>query len=144
MTGMQAALGVAQTARIHKIIENKRRVAHNYNRLLSDCTDLQLPVELDGAFNVYWMYGILLKNPKIDRNQFMDRLLKKGIDTRTFFCPMDQQPFLKPLLMGKGITCSNGDKLWKRGLYIPSSHTLEEETIIEVAKAIKNTIKELS
>ena len=61
MTGYQAAMGVAQLNKIEQIISEKRRVAHSYNRYLNDVPGLQLPVELEWARNVYWMYALTVK-----------------------------------------------------------------------------------
>ena len=61
MTGYQAAMGVTQLDKIEAIIEDKRRVAHTYNRYLNDIPGVQLPVELDWARNVYWMYAITIQ-----------------------------------------------------------------------------------
>lgn len=137
MTGYQAAMGVAQLAKIEQFIADKRRVAHTYNRLLSDVFGLQLPVELPWARNVYWMYAVTVQ-PEfgVSRDQLADYLKEQGIETRTFFCPMNQQPCLqKP---GRRMpACPVADRLWQRGLYLPSSTNLTEETIAHIAGKIK-------
>jgi perosamine synthetase len=61
MTGYQAAMGVAQLKKIESIITQKRRVAQTYNLYLRDIPGLQLPMELDWARNVYWMYAVVVK-----------------------------------------------------------------------------------
>jgi len=137
LTGMQAAMGLAQTRKIERIIEQKRRVAHTYNRYLSDIPGLQLPVELDWARNVYWMYALTVQ-PEfgLSRDELMARLKQDGIDTRTFFCPMNQQPVLRKIPGFRDAPCPVADRLWETGLYLPSSHTLPEETIRQIADSI--------
>ncbi len=137
LTGMQAAMGLAQTRKIERIIEQKRRVAHTYNRYLSDIPGLQLPVELDWARNVYWMYALTVQ-PEfgLSRDDLMAWLKKDGIDTRTFFCPMNQQPVLRKIPGFRDAPCPVADRLWETGLYLPSSHTLPEETIRQIAESI--------
>jgi perosamine synthetase len=138
MTGYQAAMGLAQLRKLEMIVEEKRRVAHTYNRYLSDIPGLQLPVETDWARNVYWMYALVIK-PEfgISRDQLMARLREEGIDTRTFFCPMNQQPCFQSQPGFREVSCPVADKLWETGLYLPSSCTLTEATIESIAESIQ-------
>jgi len=137
MTGYQAAMGVAQLNKIERIIEEKRRVAHTYNRYLNDVPGLQLPVELDWARNVYWMYAITIKPDfGLSRDQLAVKLAEAGVETRTFFCPMNQQPCLKDIPGFRADPLPVADSLWTSGLYLPSTHTLPESTIQHIADLI--------
>ncbi len=137
MTGYQAAMGVAQLQKIEAIITEKRRMAHTYNRYLSDIPGLRLPVELDWARNVYWMYAIVVTSEfGVTRDQLIEALDKAGIETRTFFCPMNQQPCLLERPDFHPTPCPVGDSLWESGLYLPSTHTLSESTIQLIAETI--------
>src|SRR5205823_1390464 len=91
MTGYQAAMGLAQLHRIDRIIAEKRRVASTYNTCLQGVPGLHLPVEREWAFNVYWMYAVVV-TPEfgMTRDELGKVLRAEGIDTRTFFCPMNQ------------------------------------------------------
>ena len=135
MTGMQAALGVAQFKKIETFIEKKRSLAKQYNSFLKAIPYLQLPMEMEWAKNVYWMYAIRVR-PKngVDRDQLMQYLLQKGIDTRTFFCPMSQQPCLMDRMIK--VPTPVADELWSTGLYLPSSCNLEEDKIKFICEAI--------
>jgi perosamine synthetase len=139
MTGYQAAMGVTQVKKIEQIIEEKRRVAHTYNRYLSDIPGLQLPAELEWARNVYWMYAMTVK-PEfgITRDQLLTRLAEAGIETRTFFCPMNQQPCLQEIPGFHADPLPVADELWATGLYLPSTHTLTESTIEMIADIIQS------
>src|SRR4051812_16986950 len=96
MTGLQAALGRSQLRRVERFVEQKRRIAHTYNRLLADVPGIQTPAECEWARNVYWMYSVLVTDEfPLSRDEVMARLGERGIGTRTFFCPMSRQPFLK-------------------------------------------------
>jgi perosamine synthetase len=138
MTGYQAAMGLAQLKKIGHIIAEKRRVAHTYNRYLHGIPGLQLPVELDWAFNVYWMYAIVVK-PEfgLTRTQLAESLWDDGIDTRTFFCPMNQQPCLQSQPGFRDVPCPVADRLWEAGLYLPSSWNLSEQMIKQIADSIR-------
>jgi len=139
MSSYQAAMGLAQLNKIGRIITEKRRVAHTYNRYLKDVPGLQLPTEMEWAFNVYWMYAIVVK-PKfgISRDQLTKVLWANEIETRTFFCPMNQQPCLLSKPGFREIPCPVADKLWETGIYLPSTYTLSNETIESIALGIQN------
>jgi perosamine synthetase len=142
MAGYQAAMGVAQLNKIEKIISEKRRIAHTYNRYLSDIPGLHLPVELDWARNVYWMYAITVQPDfGLTRDQLVKSLADAGIDTRTFFCPMNQQPCLQEIPGFRATPLPIADELWVTGLYLPSTHTLTESQIRSIADVISNLHK---
>ena len=139
MTGFQAALGRAQFAKIERIIEQKRRVAHTYNQLLADVAGIRTPPELEGARNVYWMYAITVDPESgIGRDELARHLADNGVETRTFFCPMNMQPFLRRQAGFRDVPCPVAGQLWERGVYLPSSCDLDESTIAKVVGLIRS------
>lgn len=138
MTGYQAAMGLAQYRRIEKIISEKRRVATTYNELLDGVAGLQLPHEAEWARNVYWMYAVVV-HPQfgMSRDELMKWLSNDGIDTRTFFCPMNQQPCLRSRDGFREVPCPIADRLWETGLYLPSTYTLSQETLTKITGSIR-------
>jgi perosamine synthetase len=139
MTGMQAALGLAQLAKIDRFIEEKRALAHSYNRLLEGVPGLQLPAEINSAFNVYWMYALVV-DPKTfgrTRDELAAILLENGIDTRTFFCPMNMQPFLREQPGFRDSACPVAERIWSDGLYLPSTNRLDQASIERVCEIIR-------
>jgi len=144
MTGYQAAMGVAQLNKIEHILHEKRRLAHAYNKCLGGIAGLRLPVELEWAKNVYWMYGVVV-TPEfgITRDKLVESLKRQGVDTRTFFCPMNQQPCLQARRGFRAVPCPVADELWESGLYLPSTYTLPEKTIQQIADAVRTAAKEI-
>lgn len=136
MTGYQAALGYSQMSRIDEILVNKVKVANWYKELLSTNQYLTLQGTVPQTVNVYWMFGILLSaEAPISRDELMQHLSTAGIETRTFFCPMDMQPVLtEKFLMDP---CPNAKTLWECGLYLPSSATLTYEEVRYITSTIK-------
>jgi len=142
MTGYQAAMGLAQLKKINYIVEEKRRVAHTYNKYLKEIPGIQTPPEASWAKNVYWMYGLLVNSSfGITRDQLAERLKSDGIDTRTFFCPMNQQPCLQKVDGFRNIPCHVADRFWEIGLYLPSTYMLTEDTIKMIADSIRRAQK---
>lgn len=139
MAGYQAAMGLAQLRKIDQILSEKRRVAHTYQKYLKNIQGLQLPVEMTWAYNVYWMYSVVVNQEfGISRDQLIAILTQNGIDTRTFFCPMNQQPCLQKIQGFPNNPCPVADHLWETGFYLPSSVNLKEDTIKFIAEQIIN------
>ena len=145
MTGFQAAMGIVQISKIEQIIDQKRRVALTYDRYLRNIPALQLPVEAEWARNVYWMYAVVVHREfGMTRDQLAEWLWGDGIETRTFFCPMNQQPCLQAQPGFRVTPCPVADRLWESGFYLPSSYTLTEETIKTIAKSIQRAAEHAS
>jgi perosamine synthetase len=137
MTGLQAALGASQTRKIESVIREKRRVAQTYNQCLSEVSWLQRPTEATWARNVYWMYAVSVRDGfSRNRDEIQRRLRIAGVDTRTFFCPMSQQPCVQRVPGYRHVECPVADGLWTTGFYLPSSPNLSSATLEMVAKTL--------
>jgi len=137
MTGYQAAMGLVQCNKIEKIIEEKIRVAKTYDRFLKNIDGLQLPAPSTIGRHIYWMYGVVVQPAfGIARDELQSQLREAGIDTRTFFCPMNLQPCLQEQPGYRHRECPVAESLWKTGFYLPSSLGLTEQTIREIAETI--------
>ena len=143
MTNMQAALGLAQLEKLNKHIRRKREIGEKYTQLLKDVDSLQLPLEsTDYAENVYWVYGMLLKDKvKFNAKKMREKLAEKNIGSRPFFYPMHLQPVFKKMRLFKNDKHPVSEKLYKRGFYIPCGLGIEDKQVKEVAKTIKKNLK---
>lgn len=138
MTGYQAAMGRVQLRKIDHILEQKRRVARTYNELLADVPGVQTPAEKDWARNVYWMYAITVGDEfPLSRDELMGSLREADIESRTFFCPMNMQPFLREQDGFRDVPCPVAERLWETGLYLPCAITLSDDEIAHVVEQIR-------
>ena len=140
---MQAALGVAQLENLEKSVKKKREIGNLYNELLSDIENLQLPlVETDYAENIYWVYGVILKESiSFDAKSAMSQLGQSGIGSRPFFCPMHLQPALINMGLFENEKYPTAENLYKRGFYLPSGLALTESEIVRVSESLRLLIE---
>jgi len=92
MTDLQASLGAAQMDRAQAIVEERRRLAKNYDDAFSQLAWLKTPVHMQGYGHGYQSYPCIfqpelllpeaIKRVNAERNEWMDRLHKAGIATR--------------------------------------------------------------
>ena len=139
MSNIHAAIGLAQT---EKADEYKKMRMHNgklYRKYLKDIKGITLQEEQADVENVFWMNGILL-NPALygrSRDQLIEHLKEKRVDTRLFFVGMHRQPSLLKF----GCDCSGyypiTDNLTENGLYLPSASSLSENKIEYIYDVIK-------
>jgi perosamine synthetase len=138
MTGYQAAMGRVQLRKIDFIVEQKRRVAQSYDRLLAEVPGIHTPVEKEWARNVYWMYVIVLEDEfPLSRDELIASLRSNGIGSRTHFCPMNAQPFLRRQAGFRETACPVAESLWERGMYLPSTLTLSQDEVAEIVDQVR-------
>lgn len=138
-TNIQAAIGLAQLEKIEEYVEKRRAHARFYNARLAGLPGVSLPVERPWAKNVYWMYGVCLdaRATGIDRDEFAERLLERGVETRPFFKPMrTQRPYQARFGRVKG-RFPVSDRLAREGLYLPSGSGLKDAELERVCGAVR-------
>lgn len=142
MTNMQAALGVAQLERIDEIVAKKRWIGDTYNRLLQDLDTINLPIESTSyCDNIYWVYAITIKDTCNKTGQVViDELAKHNIGARPFFFPMHQQPVFKKMGLFAEEALPVSERLYEKGLYIPSGVALTDRHISEVSSVLHKVL----
>ena len=82
MTDIQAAVGIKQLEKLDWIVEERRKIAMQYNEAFKDIDCVHLPIEEDGYFTNYQSYSIYLKDDcPVSRNELMQKMLDAGIST---------------------------------------------------------------
>ena len=138
MTNLQAALGLAQLARLETFVQRKRRMGARYTAGLTPLMPhLQLPVaHTSYAENIYWVFGVVLSDDlPLDAAEAMALLARRGVGCRPFFWPMHEQPVFQRMGLYRGETYPTAERLARRGFYVPSGLALTEaqiDTVIEV------------
>ena len=106
--------------------------------MLRGLKNVQLPLsKMNYANNIYWVFGLVLKNTlDFDAKQAIKRLREKDIDCRPFFYPMHKQPVLIKMGFFQSESYPVAERLYKRGLYIPSGIALTDDQINQVSKKV--------
>ncbi len=138
MTNLQAAVGLAQLERLDEFVARKRLMGRKYTELLSEIPGIQLPqTQVDYAENIYWVYGLVLKDAvPFDAGDAMRKLQAEGIGTRPFFWPMHEQPVFQKAGLFSGERYPVSERLARRGFYVPSGLALTDSQMQRVAEAL--------
>ena len=143
MSNLNAAVGLAQLERLDEFVSRKRIIGRRYSDLITNIPGLQLPLnQTDYAENIFWVYGIVLKEEiPFDAQEAMRLLRNQQIGTRPFFWPMHEQPVFKKMGLFKGESYPESEKIARRGFYLPSGLALTDDHLEIVAKALCEVIK---
>ncbi|MBM3296996.1 MAG: DegT/DnrJ/EryC1/StrS aminotransferase family protein [Candidatus Aminicenantes bacterium] len=137
MTNVQAAIGLAQVEEVERFLSLKRKMAEAYHRGLSGLDGLTLPLEKPWGRSVYWMYAVLVEQSfGLSREEMASRLKERGVDTRTFFVPVHEQPVFQKDFLPGGESFPVSIALSRKGFYLPSGLALTPEQIDEVCRAV--------
>jgi len=142
LTNMQAALGIAQLERLDESVRKKRAMGQLYNEHFRAMPELELPpAKTDYADNIYWVYGMVLKDAvPIDASEMMARLAELHIGTRPFFWGMHEQPVFKKMGWFSGERYPVTARISRRGFYLPSGLGITEDQQHRVVKAVKQVL----
>ena len=143
LTNLQAALGCAQLENVGLMLEKRRHVLELYRRELVDEPRVELNPCMDWCEPVNWMVcAVLSEAAPGSRDQLMARLERAGIITRPFFVPLAElPPYRECATFGaRDADLPNARQLAGRGLNLPSSPKLDEQTIVEVCSRLKAAI----
>jgi len=132
LTNLQCAIGLGQLAHISDTIEQRKRVAHTYNKHFTDIDVIQTPVEPVGYNNVYWYYGILIRE---NYSNVLESLEAASIEYRHFFYPLHKQPFIN-----SAEVLINSEKCFENGILLPIFNELSDEEIEHIVTIIKQAL----
>lgn len=142
LTNMQAAIGVAQVERIANTLMTRRGIGTRYDKFLAPLTALKLPACMSWArVNCFAYAVVLMDGVDMDAVEFAARLREKGVDTRPFFMGLHEQPVLRARGLFQGLHLPTTERLYRRGLYLPSGGALSEAQVRAVAGAIEEVLK---
>jgi perosamine synthetase len=138
MTNLQAAIGCAQLERANDIMTKRQNIFKWYQKELEGVKDIRLNHTAKWATNAYWL--ICIENEAWDlvkRDEFMLELKKRGVDSRPFFYPMSDMPYLEAT--DKTPVTHN---LYQKGINLPTYYDLTEEQVKFVCASIKSILND--
>lgn len=139
LTNLQAAVGCAQFEQLPDFREKRKLLFSWYEKHLLPSGYFDVQVYNKDYQSSYWLFTVLInKNCSIERDLLIDKLAKKGVDSRPVFYPMSKMPPFREYptnLDGTGETISS------KGISLPTSVYLTEDDVIKISKRIIECIK---
>ena len=133
MSDIHAAIGLVQLRKLDHYIEKRRANIDSLRSKLS-YSDLKLPVELNYAFNVYYVCHILAEQRK---EKIVEHLARAGIETRPLLSFIPEQPPYRGYRYNPSELQVARDA-HQKGFYISNSPLLTENELDLVASTLMN------
>ena len=108
---------------------------------LTELEEIQLPVEMEYAFHIYFSYPIVLKSP-LRRDPLCRFLNQSGIETRPMFGPMSSQPFFEERFGPYPESFPVSEEIGLNGFYVSCSPLLQPEDVEYMAVKIREGLYE--
>jgi dTDP-4-amino-4,6-dideoxygalactose transaminase len=142
MSDIQAAVGLAQLAKLQGILQQRRRLAERYAELLADVPGLRLPEAPLWARPNWQSYQVSVENPDWQR-PLMQRLADKGISTRRgVMCAHREAPYRAAWPAGSlpAGSLPASEAAQDTGVILPLFPQMTQDEITQVAQALRQTM----
>lgn len=126
-TDIQAVIGIEQMKKLPERVIRKREMGQLYERLLSNIDGVEL-IPTDFNNTTPWFFDIICE----DREGLMTYLKENNIGTRPFYPALHAEP-----AYGYVDYFPNTEYIAERGLWLPSTISLTDETIAEICYKVK-------
>ena len=138
---MEGALGLAELEKKDKIVKSRMRVGKLLNNALSDFENFfQLPKTRKDSEHIFMLYPIVIKDKRVERDDFLLYLEENGLETRLFM-PLLNQPIYKKMLGDLENLYPVAKYLVERGFIIGSHPYLTSKDIAYVRFVFNNYLK---
>jgi UDP-4-amino-4,6-dideoxy-N-acetyl-beta-L-altrosamine transaminase len=140
MTELQAALGSSQMNRLDQFLQERRRLAQEYDALLVDLP-IQLPYQSPDSVSAYHLYPIWINQDevRVSRKSVFEKLRAQNIGVNVHYIPVHLQPYYKKIGFKAG-QFPKAEKYYSGAISIPLYVGLGRH-ISRVVEAIKNSIQ---
>ena len=139
MTNVQAAFLYDQLNDIQSILDNKRKIFENYEKLLESLINegfIKLFKKEDNTKSADWIFSLRLLDNIKSKKEVFDFFKENNIDTRPFFFPINSHKHLEDIQFNDDIPYILNNEI----IMIPSSPNITYETQGYVIECIKKYI----
>lgn len=136
MTNLQAAIGVAQLEKIELILSWREKLEELYRAEFSKSSIIKMQEnKLLNRKKITWLVSVMVQG---DRDRYMEKLKKEGIDVRPFFIPLSEMDLYKQYVFSD----TNSKRIAKSGMNLPTFHKMTEANILKIGMIIQKTAAE--
>jgi dTDP-4-amino-4,6-dideoxygalactose transaminase len=139
MSDILAAVGVAQMAKLPKIIERRIELAKNYDKLLNDVDGIRPPSGGKGLKHIYQTYAAYVEVEGA-RDKLIQHLRGLGIEAQIGTYALHMEPYYQNLERQGNLERSR--KLYENLIALPMSHNMTSEdqrrVVTELGKFLKS------
>jgi len=135
MSNVLAAIGVAQMEVLDARVKRRREIFARYVKELGDIDEVTFMPEREESRGNRWLTTLTFTST--DPQTIIDALEAENIESRPLWKPMHLQPLFKDALVTEDGT---SEKLFHRGICLPSGSSMSDEDIVRVCTVIKKVL----
>ncbi len=142
LSDIQSAIGIHQLRKLDGFVRRRTEHAATYNREFAGTDYLELPPDRPGCRHAWHLY-ILRLNPdrlRIDRDEFIRSLRRRGIGTSVHFIPIPLHPYFARLPLA-AYPCPNALALYPRIVSLPLYPALTEDQVHYIAQSVREVLE---
>jgi len=143
MTDLQAAIGIAQLAKLDRLLARRAAIARRYDDAFGRTPGVQVPPNTPDAPHAYQSYGIrFLPGLAVDRNAMLAELAQQGISSRRGIPPIH----LEPLYVNRfgRLSLPVTEQVADRSIFLPIFAALADDDQSRVIEAVTAILKRAS
>ena len=142
-TDINSALGLAQLKKLEWMWQERVKIADKYNEAFKDYEELILYRVKDDRISSWHLYPLKLnlETLKIDRNQFIEELKKRGIGTSVHFIPLYKFSYYKKHFNYRLKDFLNSEWVFERVFSLPIFPGIGEEKLDYIIDNVINLIR---
>jgi perosamine synthetase len=137
---MSAALGVAQLARLDRLLAQRQAVAARYGEMLRRVPGITVKRTLASTTRMSWFVFVIHLDPHIDRDRVMEQLESRGIPSRVYFTPIHLEPYYRQRFGFKPGDFPIAERVAASILALPFHSNLSDTEMDEVVDALQSAV----
>jgi perosamine synthetase len=140
MTDLQAAMGVAQLAKLDRLLARRKAIARRYDDAFGSLQGVQIPARPGYAEHAHQSYGIYLTPEcRVDRDDLLRELVADGISCRRGISPIHLEPLYRERFGELSLPVT--ERVAARSLFIPIFASLSAGDQDRVIAAVVGRIR---
>jgi dTDP-4-amino-4,6-dideoxygalactose transaminase len=142
LSDIQAAIGIHQLRKLEQFIERRALYANMYHDAFAGMDQVELPPDNPRCRHAWHLYilRLNLERLKIDREEFIRALQRKGIGTSVHFIPIPLHRFFAQLPLAHD-ACPRALDLYPRIVSMPLYPAMTEEQVHYVTHCVRTVLE---
>jgi dTDP-4-amino-4,6-dideoxygalactose transaminase len=143
LSDIQSAIGIHQLRKLEQFVQCRTAQAAIYHRELAANDCVELPPDRAGCRHAWHLYilRLHLDRLRIDREEFIRSLRRRGIHTSVHFIPIPLHPFFARMPLAAR-PCSRALALYPRIVSLPLYPALTEDQVHYIAQSVREVLED--
>jgi len=141
MSDIQAAIGLHQLNKVDRFQEIREKLVHEYDAGFKDLPEIIIPYRDNNSKHAWHLYVIQMNLELLDinRNEFIQELIKQNVGTSVHFIPLHLHPYYRNNFAFNG-GFPNAEFAYGRAVSLPLYPGMSLEDVHYVIKSVKGTV----